>query len=141
MKPSKWLALFSAGLVAAASMPVHAAAADAIPVSGNLVRITTTDDFSASELTDLTVLDTIGNGAVTLADPAEEGELISGVYDCPAFTNLVASWNADTPDDSSIEITARGRISETGEWSQWLSWGVWGIGIARGCGTPDTARD
>ena len=141
MKPSKWLALFSAGLVAAASMPVHAAAADAIPVSGNLVRITTADDFSASELTELTVLDTIGNGAVTLADPAEEGELISGVYDCPAFTNLVASWNADTPDDSSIEITARGRISETGEWTQWLSWGVWGIGIARGCGTPDTARD
>lgn len=140
MKCKKWLALLAAFALTAAVFPFSVSAAPE-PVDGNFVRVTTAADFSAAQLTNLTVDGTIGDGAVVLADPSAEGELITGVYDCPAFTNLVASWNADTPADSSVEITVRARIAGTDTWTEWLSWGRWGTGFARGCGTPETARD
>ena len=143
MKWRKWIAAFAAAALLAASVPAVFAepATAAATVTGNLVRITTASDFSSLQLTNLTVDETVGDGAVRLTDSNKEGELITGVYSCAEFTRMVASWNADTPDGSTVEVTARGHLTGTDTWTKWLSWGVWGTEVARSCGDSETARD
>ncbi|MDD6175187.1 MAG: C39 family peptidase [Firmicutes bacterium] len=141
MKWKKWItALVMLGLLAAA-IPSVSADPSTAAVTGNLLRITTAEDFSAAQLNNLTVDSGVGDGAVKLTDGAAEGTLVTGVYSCAQFTRMVASWNADTPDGTTVEVTARGHITGTDIWTDWLSWGVWGTTIARSCGDSETARD
>ena len=141
MKWKKWIAaLVMLGLLAAA-IPSVSADPSTAAVTGNLLRITTAEDFSAAQLNNLTVDSSVGDGAVKLTDGAAEGTLVTGVYSCAQFTRMVASWNADTPDGTTVEVTARCHITGTDIWTDWLSWGVWGTTIARSCGDSETARD
>lgn len=128
------------GLLAAA-IPSVSADPSTAAVTGNLLRITTAEDFSAAQLNNLTVDSGVGDGAVKLTDGAAEGILVTGVYSCAQFTRMVASWSADTPDGTTVEVTARCHITGTDIWTDWLSWGVWGTTIARSCGDSETARD
>ena len=141
MKWRKWIAVFATmGLVATITPAVYAEPVQTT-VTGNLVKITTAADFSNAQLTNLTVDESIGNGAVKLTDSSIEGELISGTYSCSEFERMVASWNADTPEGATVEITARAHLTGTDIWTDWLSWGEWGTTIARCSGSSETARD
>ncbi len=58
------------------------------------------------------------------------GEAISPSVDAYfAFTEGIASWNAETPDDTWVETQLRVQIA--GRWTEWYSMGVW----AAGCST------
>lgn len=95
MKWKKWItALVMLGLLAAA-IPSVSADPSTAAVTGNLLRITTAEDFSAAQLNNLTVDSGVGDGAVKLTDGAAEGTLVTGVYSCAQFTRMVASWNAE----------------------------------------------
>lgn len=54
------------------------------------------------------------------------------------FSNLILSWNCETPEDTYVEILARAYIKERGSdygaWSEYLSWGKWGVNIKRSSG-------
>ena len=52
-----------------------------------------------------------------------EGCWTSPVYSVDGVTKLVASWSADAPRGTSLEVQARVCL-ESG-WSAWLSWGEW----------------
>lgn len=45
------------------------------------------------------------------------------------FRHLVASWNADTPEGTVVEVQAR--VCCQGKWSRWLSFGRWSPFIKR----------
>ncbi len=141
MKWRKWIAVLAATGLLAAMIPAVIAEPAQTKVDGNLVRITSAADFSSVQLENLTVDDHIGDGAVKLTDSSKDGELTTGIYSAAQFTRMVASWNADTPEGTTIEVTARAHFSGTDTWTNWLSWGVWGTTIVRGCGTSETARD
>lgn len=61
------------------------------------------------------------------------GTYISDEIYTDGFTNLILSWNANTPMNTKIEVLARAYIVERnklkGEWSEYLSWGEWGSTI------------
>lgn len=44
------------------------------------------------------------------------------------FTEVIASWNADTPAGTWIEIQLRARLAD--RWSKWYSMGIWASGLA-----------
>ena len=71
--------------------------------------------------------------ALVLAGPLEGVFLAEPVETEEPFNDLVASWNALTPDASEAEVYARLRVD--GVWSSWMSWGVWGSHVKRAC--PD----
>src|SRR5215218_6575641 len=75
------------------------------------------------------------------ADPAAPGYVPEAGYElsvveCPAdpFTELVVSWNADTPEATSVRVEARLRYApadaepEAAAWSAWRVLGHWGRG-------------
>lgn len=69
----------------------------------------------------------IANDAVILCEA--NGRCVpSGCYTapetvCTPFSKLVASWNSDTPEGTSVEVQVRVRAQ--GAWSAWLSYGKW----------------
>lgn len=74
----------------------------------------------------------LGNGSWVLDVPGE-GAFITPVYEVERpFNDIVASWNADTPKGTWVEVL--GRVYVPGEgWSKWMSWGSWSTRIARRC--------
>lgn len=89
-------------------------------------------DFENTELSnDLIIL------SKSESNYEDSGLYISNVIDVDDFTNLIVSWNADTPEKTYVEIEARVLVEDrlnkslNGEWSEWLSWGKWGTGIER----------
>lgn len=88
----------------------------------NLFIFTTQDDFAKGH-NDGTQVTNYGNGAVTLIDGAQEGAFTSPIIKTSPFEYMVLSWNADTPQDSSVTIHGRVRVNDN--WSEWLSWGTW----------------
>ena len=92
---------------------------------GTVLKITTSEDFAAGVMENLEPVDNIGNGAVALKDGAVSGTFVSQIYKAKdfQFNHLVPTWNSSIYDGSEVEIWARVRHSETGEWSQWFSWG------------------
>ncbi|MFC6253949.1 C39 family peptidase [Secundilactobacillus hailunensis] len=88
------------------------------------------DDFSAvdlSEFTDHLTLAAADKTALVLDQNDDEyvsaGSLTTPVFTLPPFKNLVASWNALTPDGTAVQVEAR--INQAGRWSGWHSWGRW----------------
>lgn len=57
------------------------------------------------------------------------GVYTSDVLPAPAFSALVASWNAATPRGTSTEVCVRVRAD--GAWTQWFSYGRWSPFIRR----------
>ena len=62
-------------------------------------------------------------GRLELVPGATEGTYISPELELPAFTALVASWNAQTERHSSVELEAR--IKVDGKWSRFFTYGIW----------------
>ncbi len=60
---------------------------------------------------------------------AAEGSYTSPVITAALFKELVGSWNALTPGDSSVELQFQVRKDD--QWSIWLSLGRWGTGSTR----------
>lgn len=122
-------------------LPLPVAAAD-VTLEGNFVKITTAEDFSAGECTDLEPA-SVGDGALQLKTGASEGVYVSPIYQTFPWNDLVASWNSDTPRGTSVEIYGRAYIpdydgwSNGGEtydgWTDWITWGEWSPFIERGC--------
>lgn len=98
----------------------------------NFVRITSAEAWRQGELDNLAVTEEIGDGALVLAEGQTEGTYISPELTVPAFEYMVASWGADTPNGTWVEIKARAFVEMKDAWSGWLSWGKWGIGLKRG---------
>lgn len=99
---------------------------------GNLFKLTTAQDFSLGEIDGLVIDDAVGNGALRLADGAAQGTYISDVIGVEPFEYLVASWNADVPAGTKIEIFARAYVDMHESWTGWMSWGSWSADIRRG---------
>ena len=110
----------------------------ALKLEGNLVKLTSTTDFNNGTLENVVIDETVGDGAIKLADGATEGTFISAEYDITDFEEMVASWNATLPGNASVEIQARAYIvshnedQPRGDWSGYLTWGEFGPTVHRG---------
>lgn len=110
---------------------------DALPVEGNLLKITSADDFSAGKLEGLKVDETVGDGALVLEDGATEGTFTSAEYSVTEFELMVASWNAAIEKTATVEVQARAYIVGTlsgkdqKDWTSYLTWGQFGPGVLR----------
>lgn len=115
-----------------------------VSVEGNHVKLTVKEDFAAGQLFGLSHSDKMGDGALQMKKPGE-AVYLSPVFkvDRP-FNDLVASWNAETPAGSYVEIFGRvylpdydGWVDRDGAeydgWTDWITWGKWSTHIARCC--------
>lgn len=93
---------------------------------GNVFTVTTVSDFNKGTLDGLTVTKK-RNGELQLSKDKGiypgKGVFTSDVINTAPFTNLVASWNSDTPEGTSIGVEAQVLVG--GQWSDWISWGTW----------------
>jgi hypothetical protein len=78
-------------------------------------------DFNKGELNDLTM----NSNGLILKDGVLTGTYTSPIINTKTFKELVASWNALTPDTSNVELKIQ--IRQNGSWSQWFSYGKWGL--------------
>ncbi len=99
---------------------------------GNLVKLTTVEDFSLGELSGLVIDETVGNGALRLEEGAASGTYTSDVIGVEPFEYLVASWNADVPKGAKLEVFVRAYVDMHADWTSWMSWGTWSASITRG---------
>ncbi len=108
----------------------------------NFLRITSADAWNKGTPENLTVTTEVGDGALRLAEGQTEGTWTSEEMDVPAFEYMVASWSADTPEGTWVEIKARAYVDMYDSWSGWLSWGKWSPYIKRGSAntTEDLAK-
>lgn len=115
----------------------------AVMVEGNFIKITSASDFASGTCTNLEPTG-VGDGALRLAEGSAEGVYISEVYETQAWNDLVASWNADTPRGTKVEVLGRAYLPEYDGWTDasgvthdgwtdWLTWGEWSPYIERGC--------
>ncbi len=93
-------------------------------VENNILVMQGQKDFALGTFRETLVDD---SGCITLANG--DGDILSsGMYISPVitslpFTELVISWNADTPIGTKVAIEAQVRVD--GTWSPWFSWGTW----------------
>lgn len=123
-------------LLALPGLSLAAPKADRV-FTGGIFKLTTAEDFGLGTLENTVVDDSVGDGAVKLAEGALEGEYVSDIIGVEPFEYMVASWNADVPKGASVEILARAYVDMKGEWSDWCSWGVWKPEIKRGCSNDE----
>ncbi len=121
------------------AMPAFAAEKADRSFEGSAFKLTTADDFSLGTLEGLVIDESVGNGALKLAQGAAEGTYTSDIIGVEAFEYLVASWNADMPLGTTLEISARAYVDMKKEWTSWLSWGVWRAEITRGSAEGEDA--
>ena len=60
---------------------------------------------------------------INLENGKIEGSYTSPIISTENFNQLVASWNANTPEKTKIEVLVQVRINE--DWSRWFSYGNW----------------
>ncbi len=106
---------------------------------GNLFKLTTVEDFSLGELEGLVIDETVGNGALKLAQGTATGTFVSDVIGVEPFEYLVASWNADMPQGAKLEVLVRAYVEMHKEWTSWMSWGQWSADIRRGSADSEDA--
>lgn len=111
-------------------------------VDKNLVILRRPEEFSKGKLDALDQNANEGEpySRLTLTEGADEGVFISQVFRTEAWNDCVASWVADTPKGTSIEVYVSAYIPECddgsdGGWTNWISWGEWSPWIRRNC--PD----
>jgi hypothetical protein len=130
------LALVALGV--ALLVPATAHAAPPVPISFHAWQ--SSADFNSGTYAGTT----LSSGAVTLASrgtskvtypdshygdiPAMAGTWTSPIYD-PAlgFTELVSSWNADTPSGTWIQVELHA-LTAKGTWTKWYVMGRWAYG-------------
>lgn len=128
----RFAAMFLALILVMFSIPALAEKADR-EVEGNLAMISTAAEFAAGELENVKVDEAYGkDGAIMLEDGATDGTFISEVIGVPAFEYLVASWAADTPAGTWVDVSVRAYVDMKKAWTEWLSWGKWGETVKRG---------
>ncbi len=118
-------------IMALICVPVMAEKADR-EIEGNLAVFTTAEDFAAGKLENVVTDESIGNGAIVLKEGESEGTYTSVVLGTAPFEYMVASWGADTPKGTWIDVSARAYVDMKKGWTEWLSWGKWSDSVKRG---------
>jgi len=109
------------------------------PVEGNLIKIATEEDFAKGELTALTLTSSdVSDGALRLAEGETDGEYVSEIFETEAFEYMVASWNAEVPEGTYVEVQARAYVDMKKAWTDWLTWGKWSRNIAKRASVSET---
>ena len=127
----RFAAITLALIMALICVPVMAEKADR-EIEGNLAVFTTAEDFAAGKLENVVTDESIGNGAIVLKEGESEGTYTSEVLGTAPFEYMVASWGADTPTGTWIEVSARAYVDMKKGWTEWLSWGKWSDSVKRG---------
>lgn len=127
----RFAAITLALIMALICVPVTAEKADR-EIEGNLAVFTTAEDFAAGTLENVVTDESIGNGAIVLKEGESEGTYTSVVLGTAPFEYMVASWGADTPKGTWIEVSARAYVDMKKGWTEWLSWGKWSDSVKRG---------
>lgn len=127
----RFAAITLALIMALVCVPVTAEKADR-EIEGNLAVFTTAEDFAAGKLENVVTDESIGNGAIVLKEGESEGTYTSVVLGTAPFEYMVASWGADTPTGTWIEVSARAYVDMKKGWTEWLSWGKWSDSVKRG---------
>ena len=127
----RFAAITLALILALVCVPVMAEKADR-EIEGNLAVFTTAEDFAAGTLENVVTDESIGNGAIVLKEGESEGTYTSVVLGTAPFEYMVASWGADTPKGTWIEVSARAYVDMKKGWTEWLSWGKWSDSVKRG---------
>ena len=118
--------------------------ADHVFITGNHVKLTTADAFSSGQLSGLILTENTDSAVLRMESPGEAFYLSQVFETEKPFNDLIASWNAETPEGSFVEIFGRVWIPEYDGWtdpdgisydgwSDWISWGKWSPYIARSC--------
>lgn len=116
----------------------------AMQAQGNHIKLTTHGDFARGAMLNLTFADRLGDGAVRLKKEGEGVFLTPVIQTEKPFNDLVASWNAETPLGTEVEILGRVYLPEYDGWTDrenrtydgwtdWITWGAWSTHIARAC--------
>ncbi len=127
----RFAAITLALIMALICVPVMAEKADR-EIEGNLAVFTTAEDFAAGTLENVVTDESIGNGAIVLKEGESEGTYTSEVLGTAPFEYMVASWGADTPKGTWIDVSARAYVDMKKGWTEWLSWGKWSDSVKRG---------
>lgn len=127
----RFAAITLALIMALICVPVTAEKADR-EIEGNLAVFTTAEDFAAGKLENVVTDESIGNGAIVLKEGESEGTYTSVVLGTAPFEYMVASWGADTPTGTWIDVSARAYVDMKKGWTEWLSWGKWSDSVKRG---------
>ena len=127
----RFAAITLALIMALVCVPVTAEKADR-EIEGNLAVFTTAEDFAAGKIENVVTDESIGNGAIVLKEGESEGTYTSVVLGTAPFEYMVASWGADTPTGTWIEVSARAYVDMKKGWTEWLSWGKWSDSVKRG---------
>lgn len=103
-----------------------------LALEGNVFSLNKDSDFNKGVLDGITVTK-IKYGELQLSkiDGAylHKGVFTSHIINTASFSKLVASWNADTPQGTSVEVEVQ--VFVDGQWSDWISWGHWSIAKER----------
>ena len=135
MSPLRPTLLFVSALIA---LPL-AGCGDAEPVGGAAAeadasprawrdRLTHLTDFTDGEGRGVVA----GDGRLTIDGDGTGGYPRRGSWTSPVVpggfgvTELLPSWNVDTPPGTGVRFSARTRDAATGDWSPWLDYGYWG---------------
>jgi hypothetical protein len=104
-----------------------------IQAFGNQFEIDSPKQWELGDLDDdkIVVSDKIGDGSIMLRQGVTEAIYTSPEIHIEPFEYLVMSWNADTPEGSSVEVTASVWLDNHDEWSDYLTWGEWSPFIKR----------
>lgn len=87
-----------------------------IILQGNLLRLGSHQDIQYDEET----------RTLMIHPDKQSGLFVSPIMETTSFSRLIASWNAVTPEETTVEI--RVRVEVEGNWSQFFSYGKWGLG-------------
>ena len=113
-----------------------------VNVYGNEFEITNFKELTKDNINNIIVNEMVGEGAIELLREngtyVNEGYFLSSEFEVPDFQYMVLSWNADTPENTYVEIKARVLVNHFDEvgnnlktWTEWLSWGRWSPHIDR----------
>ena len=134
---------FAAVILALAMLALPVFGEGDVMVEGNFIKLTTAADFASGTCSNLEPAQ-IGDGALRLAEGIAEGIYLSEVYQTQPWNDLVASWNADTPRGTKVEVLGRAYLPDYDGWTDsngvthdgwtdWITWGEWSPYIERGC--------
>lgn len=90
-----------------------------ISYKGNLI----VNNEEAFESGDMEGVNLNKNGEIALEGEKVEGSYTSSTIPTENFNELVASWNAYTPEKTYIELSVQARVED--EWTSWYSYGKW----------------
>lgn len=95
-------------------------------VTGNVYTLTDKSDFTNGVFDNVETADDNG-GEIKLLKVnnaySRTGVFTSDIIKTEPFSNLIASWNSDTPAGTSVTVEVQVLVDD--QWSDWISWGTW----------------